>query len=220
MAYIDFITKVHSSTKRNYLERVTSYDKAHCAEVACRFDKEYWDGERQYGYGGMKYDGRWVPVAEALAKHYDLQPGHKVLDVGCGKGFLLFDLTQAVPGLEVQGIDVSSYAIKNARPEIREFLQVGDASSLQYDTGEFDLVISLNTIHNLYIGQLFSCLREMQRVSRGRGWIVTEAYRNEQEKVNLMYWQLTCRAFHTPEEWEWIFRETGYAGDYAFIFFE
>jgi protein-L-isoaspartate(D-aspartate) O-methyltransferase len=220
MAYLDLITSIHTSTKRDYVQRVVEYDKAECAEVAIRFDKDYWDGERKYGFGGMRYDGRWKSVAEALAKHYNLKSGSKVLDVGCGKAYLMYDLTQTVPGLEVAGIDISQYAVENAKEEMRPFLKVGHAKELPYADAEFDLVISINTIHNLYLYDLFSALKEIQRVSKGPAYVVTEGYRNEQEKVNLMYWQLTCRAFYTPQEWEWIFEQAGYKGDYGLIFFE
>jgi len=118
MAYVDFIMKLHKSTKRNYLERVVEHDKAECAEVAIQYGKDYWDGDRKYGYGGFYYDGRWRPVAEEIAKHYGLKPGDKILDVGCGKGFLLYEFTQVIPGVEVAGIDISQYAIDNAKEEV------------------------------------------------------------------------------------------------------
>ena len=113
MAYVDFIMKLHKNSKRDYVERVVSYDKAECAEVAIQYGRDYWDGERQYGYGGYSYDGRWRPVAEAMAKHYGLKPGDRILDVGCGKGYLLYEFTQALPGVEVAGLDISEYAISN-----------------------------------------------------------------------------------------------------------
>ena len=92
MAYVDFVNTVHTSTKRDYVGRVMAHDKAECAEVATQFGRDYWDGERQFGYGGYRYDGRWRKVAEAMVKHYDLKPDASILDVGCGKGFLLHDL--------------------------------------------------------------------------------------------------------------------------------
>jgi ubiquinone/menaquinone biosynthesis C-methylase UbiE len=220
VAYIDFITKIHTSTKRDYRQRVLDYDKAECAEVAIQFGKDYWDGDRRHGYGGFRYDGRWRAVAEALASHYKLKAGDSVLDVGCGKGFLLFELAQVVPGLKVTGIDISEYAIENAKEEVKPFLKVADAKELPFPDKSFDLVISIITIHNLYIFDLWKALKEIERVGRGGKYICTEGYRNEREKVNLMYWQLTCRAFHTPAEWEWIFQQTGYSGDYSLIYFE
>lgn len=220
MPNLDFISQVHSSTKRNYVERVTSVDKATVAELAIQFGKDYWDGDRSTGYGGYHYDGRWYAVAEKIATHYGITSGDKILDIGCGKGFLLYEFTRAVPGVEVAGIDISEYAIEHAKEEVKPFLRVGNANRLPYADGEFDLVISLNTLHNLYIFDLWAALKEMQRVGSKAKWLNVEAYRNEREKVNLMYWQLTCRAFHTPQEWEWLFQQTGYSGDYGFIYFE
>lgn len=219
MGYVDFISELHNSTKRDYLERVVKHDKAKCAEVACQFGRDYWDGDRSVGYGGMKYDGRWRGVAEKISKQYGLTANSKVLDVGCGKGFLLYEFTQVVPGISVSGIDISEYAIQNSKDEVKKFLHHGSASELPFGDNSFDLVISLNTLHNLYIADLWSAVREIQRVSKRFSYLVVEAYRNEQEKVNLMYWQLTCRAFHTPEEWAWIYEQCGYTGDYSFIYF-
>jgi protein-L-isoaspartate(D-aspartate) O-methyltransferase len=220
MAYIDFINKIHKSTKRNYLERVCTHDKVECAEKAVKFGYDYWDGDRSTGYGGYKYDGRWKVVAEDMAKHYNLKPGMRVLDVGVGKGFLLHDFAQVVPGLEVVGIDISEYAIEHAMDDVKPFCKVGSAAKLPWPDGHFDLVYSINTLHNLYVHDLHSALAEMERVSKGGKHLVVETYRNEREKVNLMYWQLTCRIFATPEEWDWHFKTAGYTGDHSFIVFE
>ncbi len=220
MAYVDFISPLHKATKRDYLARVTSHDKADCAEVALRWDKEYWDGERQFGYGGYRYDGRWRPVAENIAKHYGLADDARILDVGCGKAFLLYEFTQVLPAAQVAGIDVSAYAIDNAKPEVKPSLQIGSAVKLPWPDSSFDLVISINTLHNLHIGELWQALAEIERVGRGAKYITVESYRDEREKVNLLYWQLTCRSFYSTRDWEWIFEQTGYTGDYSFIFFE
>ncbi|MCG8605174.1 class I SAM-dependent methyltransferase [bacterium] len=220
MAYLDFISNVHNSTKRDYVQRVVEYDKAECAEVALQFEKDYWDGDRRYGFGGYYYDGRWRAVADRIIEHYKIRPEAKILDVGCGKGFLLYELTQAVPGTQVAGIDVSRYAIENSKEEIRPYLKLGNAVGLPFGDDEFDLVLSLNTLHNLYNFALNKALREIERVGKKHKYIVIESYRNEREKVNMLYWQLTCRSFYTPKEWEWFFTQAGYTGDYGCIFFE
>jgi SAM-dependent methyltransferase len=220
VAFLDFVSAVHTRTERDYLGRVNAYPKAEAAKKAKQFDYDYWDGDREIGYGGYHYDGRWRVVADALAEHYGLTAGQRVLDVGCGKGFLLYDLMQAVPGLDVRGIDVSEYAIEHAKEEVRDRLDMGTAASLPYESDTFDLVISINTLHNLYCYDVDSALREIQRVGRGHGYVVVESYRNEDEKANLLYWQLTCEMFCTPEEWTWWFERCGYTGDHAFIYFE
>ena len=220
MAYVDFVQQLHTSTKRDYVQRVVEHDKAACAEVAQQWGADYWDGERCFGYGGYHYDGRWLPVAEAIAAHYDLKPGMRLLDIGCGKGFLLHELTRAVPGIEIAGLDISEYGIENAKEEVKPFLRVGDAVELPYDDRSFDFVVSLGMLHNLYNYEIDRALKEIERVARGPKYLMFESYRNEREKANLLYWQLTCRAFHTPEEWQWIFDQAGYRGDFGCIYFE
>ena len=220
MAYVDFIMKLHKSSKRDYLARVTEHDKAECAEVAIQYGEDYWDGDRKYGYGGYRYDGRWRPVAEAMAQHYGLQADAKILDVGCGKGYLLYEFTQVLPGAEVTGIDISKYAIENAKEEVKPFLRVGNAVSLPYEDGYFDYVFSITTLHNLYNYDLRKALQEIQRVGKNHKHVIVESYRNEREKANLLYWQLTCRSFYTPGEWEWFMKESEYTGDYSYIAFE
>ena len=220
MDELNFLTRIHTSTKRDYVQRVVDYDKAECASVASQWGYDYWDGDRKYGFGGYKYDGRWRPVAEEMADHYNLKPGQKVLDIGCGKAFLLYEFTQAVPGLQVCGIDISDYGIQNAKEEVREFLEIGSCVNLPYGDNEFDFVYSLNTLHNLKNFELADAVRELNRVSKGPAYICIESFRNEKEKVNLLYWQLTCRSFYDTEEWKWILAQQGYDGDIGFIFFE
>ena len=220
MASIDFLSSVHKRTKRDYLARVNEFPKAEAAKVAKQFGFDYWDGDRKVGYGGYTYDGRWRAVADAMAGHYELKPGDSILDVGCGKAFLLYDFTQSVPGVKVCGIDISQYAISHAKEEVRPLLQVANATQLPFDDNSFDLVISVTTLHNLYCFDLDRALREIERVSRKYKYTVVESYRNEEEKANLLYWQLTCESFYTPEEWQWWFARCGYTGDYSFTYFE
>ncbi|MBT3295604.1 MAG: class I SAM-dependent methyltransferase [Verrucomicrobia bacterium] len=220
MEYVDFLAPLHTSTQRNYLERVAEHDKAACAAVAKQFGRDYWDGDRRHGYGGYTYDGRWAPIAKALIEHYGLREGSRVLDVGCGKAHLLYELQVAAPGIEIRGLDVSPYAIEHAKEEVRPFLDEGNARDLPYEDNSFDLVISLNTLHNLTIDGLASALTEIERVTRTNSYLVVESYRSEKEKANLLYWQLTCECFFTPEEWVWLYGHFGYSGDYSFIYFE
>ena len=220
MVEIDFISRLHTTTKRNYLERVTQHDKAECAAVAQKWGADYWDGDRKYGYGGYRYDGRWRVVAEAMAEHYGLQPGDKILDVGCGKAFLLYEFTQVIEGVEVAGLDISEYAIEHSKEEVTPFLRAGNATSLPFPDNSYDLVVSLGTLHNLRNFELRRALQEIERVGKGNKHVMVESYRNEREKVNLLYWQLTCQSFYSPEEWEWFMKESGYTGDYSYIVFE
>ena len=220
MAYVDFIGAIHQSTQRDYVQRVIEHDKASCAEIACQFGEDYWDGDRRYGFGGYHYDGRWRPVADSMIAHYGLDAGTRILDVGCGKGFLLYEFTQALPGVSVQGIDISIYAIENAKEEVRGQLRVGNATDLPYENDEFDFVYYINILHNLFNYELEKAAAEIERVGRGAKHITVEGYRSEREKMNLMYWQLTCRAFHTPDEWSWALQRAGYSGDFGCIYFE
>lgn len=219
MAYLDFIQQIHTGTPRDYLSRVLSGNKAEFATIAKRFDKDYWDGSRNTGYGGYHYDGRWLQVAQRMSAHYGLQPGARILDVGCGKGYLLHEFGRTLPEAKLAGLDISSYALEHALEDVKPCLQLGDATSLPFPDQSFDLVVSINTLHNLRLPELEKALREIERVGRGAKYILMDSYRNEQEKVNLLYWQLTCECFFTPAEWEWLFERCGYSGDYGCIYF-
>ena len=219
--YIDFVQELHSSTKRDYVARVVEFDKADSATVAKQWGRDYWDGDRQYGYGGYSYDGRWLPIAEKMAAYYDLKPGDKILDVGSGKGFLLYEFTQAVPGVEVAGIDISEHGVADSKEEVRDQIQVGNAIDLAWEDNTFDFVVSFGTLHNLPIQDLKRGVQEIERVGKGaKKHIMLESWRNEREKANLLYWQLTCESFHSVDSWKWLYDEWGYTGDYSFIFFE
>lgn len=220
MKETNIISRLHKRTKRNYLARVTETDKPHCIRISRKYGFDYWDGDRQYGYGGYKYDGRWADVAKEFIKHYDLTENSKILDVGCGKGFLLHEFKQLLPRATVAGVDISSYAIENAKPEIKQYLKVGNATRLDFPDKSFDLVLANGCHHNLKIGDLFQAVLEMQRVSAKHAWICVESFRNEEEQVNLQNWSLTAQAFFSTDEWEWIYKHCGYTGDYEFIFFE
>ena len=223
MAEVDFMSVLHKSTKRDYLARVNDceYPKAKAAKLAKKFDYDYWDGDRRICYGGYSYmEGRWEKVARAILEYYKLPENPKILDVGCGKGYLLFDILKVMPNAEIYGIDISEYAIKNSKEEISDRLTVGNATDLPWPNNTFDLVISINTLHCLHAYDLEQGLREMERVGKKHKYLCVESYRNEEEKANLLYWQVSCEAFNTPKEWCWWFKQTGYTGDHSFIYFE
>lgn len=216
----NFVTPLHQLTKRDFLARMVD-DKVACMKVAKQYGADYWDGDRRYGYGGYKYmAGRWKPVAEALIRTYALGPGSKVLDVGCGKGFLLHELMLLEPQLQIQGFDVSAYGISCASDLVRPHVFVHQAQApYPFADHEFDLVISLGTLHNLKLPDLGFALREIERTSK-RGYVMLESYRNEQELFNLQCWALTCESFFGHQEWVWLYEHFGYSGDFEFIYFE
>ena len=216
---INLVTSLHQQTKRDCLSRMVD-DKVLCMRKAREYEFDYWDGERRFGYGGYRYiPGRWKPVAEELIGYYQLGPGSKVLDVGCGKGFLLHELKLLEPEMEIHGFDCSHHALNNAKEEVRSNLTNHRAETpLPYPDNAFDLVISLGTLHNLRLHELAQALQEIQRVGR-KGYIMVEGYRDEQELFNLQCWALTAESFFHDDEWIWLFKEHGYTGDYEFIYF-
>jgi SAM-dependent methyltransferase len=183
-------------------------------EIAKRFGREYFDGERGQGYGGYRYDGRWVAIAQRLRDHYRLAGGQRVLDVGCAKGFLLHDLRQVVPGLRVAGLDVSAYALGQAMDDVRPWLVRGSAERLPFAKGAFDLVVSINTIHNLGRGACIEALREIERVSAGHRYVQVDSWLTDEQRDKFERWQLTAQTYSDPEGWRGLFREAGYGGDY------
>jgi len=217
---VNYATQLHQATRRAYIDRMVD-EKVHCMLKAKEYESEYWDGDRRYGYGGYKYmAGRWKPVAEALINNYNLTNESSVLDVGCGKAYLLHEMKLLLPGLKVVGFDISKHGLADAKEEIRDSLFIHRAQDpYPFEDNEFDLVISLGCFHNLRIFELQTALSETERVGR-RGYVMLESYRNELEQFNLQCWALTCESFFDYEEWPWIYEHFGYTGDYEFIYFE
>jgi len=215
-----FISALHNSTSRDVVSRMND-NKIECMEIAKKYDYDYWDGDRRFGYGGYKYiPGRWSRVAENLISNYKLNASSSILDLGAGKGYLLYEIKKILPSIKVVGVDNSSYAINNAKKEIKPFLIKYDLrKKLPFKDDEFDLVMSLGTLHNLKINELKIALYEMNRVAKNK-YLMVESYRNNKELFNLQCWALTAESFFEPEEWKWIFNDFGYDGDYEFIFFE
>lgn len=216
---LSVFTSLHKRTKRDYIGRMTD-DKVHCMLKAKEYEADYWDGDRRYGYGGYKYDGRWKGVAQQLIEIYQLKPDAKILDVGCGKAHLLYELKQLLPQAEVVGFDISRHGLADALEPVRPHLFRYSAQDV-YPWGDnrFDLVISLGCLHNLRVFELQTALKEIERVGRNK-FVMVESYQNEQELFNLQCWALTAESFFDAAEWIWIYKHFGYTGDYEFIYFE
>ena len=179
-----------------------------------RFGQEYFDGDRTQGYGGYKYDGRWLPIAETFRDHWKLKAGDRVLDIGCAKGFLVKDLMTVCPGLEVFGLDISEYAIENAIPEVKNRLKQGNAAHLPFADDSFRAAISINTIHNLPEAECLQAIKEMQRVAPLGGYIQVDSYLTDEERELFLQWVLTAKTHFTPDGWKDMFAKAGYTGDY------
>lgn len=183
--------------------------------IARQFGREFFDGDRRHGYGGFNYHARfWSPVVPTFRDHFGLGAGSSVLDVGCAKGFMLHDFAQLIPGLDVKGIDISSYAVENAIEDMRPHVQVGDARRLPFPDKSFDVVISINTIHNLERDDCARALAEIERVARRGAFVTVDAHRTPDERRRMMAWNLTARTIMSVEEWKRFFAEAGYSGDY------
>jgi protein-L-isoaspartate(D-aspartate) O-methyltransferase len=221
--YLDLMSSLHKSTKRDYLARVNDkkFPKFKAATLAKKYDFDYWDGDRKINYGGYYYKpGYWTSVAKKMIKKYKLNSKSKILDIGCGKGFLLYELKKILASRNIYGVDISKYAIKNSHPEVKSNLILSSSTNLPFPKSYFDLVFSINTFHNLYIYDLENSIKEMNRVAKKNKYICVESYRNEKEKANLLYWQVTCESFFTPNEWLWFFKKNEFKGNYSFIYFE
>lgn len=211
---------LYPRSKRPIEERGKMISENH-RRIARKFDKEYFDGNRLYGYGGYYYHPRfWQKTVQRFRDHYQLADNASVLDVGCAKGFMLHDFKQLMPDLHISGIDISEYAIQHAIETVKLFLRTGNAKNLPYEDNSFDLVISINTIHNLPLEDCKQALREIQRVSREYAFITVDAWRTEAERERLMKWNLTALTYMAVDEWKQLFEEVGYTGDYYWFIAE
>lgn len=217
---LEIVTPLHKRTSRDYVARMMD-DKVACMLKAKEYESDYWDGDRRFGYGGYKFiDGYWAPVAEALISTYNLTNESKILDVGCGKAYLLYEIKKILPDIKVVGFDISHHGLADARPEVKDDLFIYRAQDA-YPFGDksFDLVMSLATFHNLRLFELKTALHEVERVGK-QAFIMLESYRNEQELFNLQCWALTAESFFDKAEWIWLYNHFGYTGDYEFIYME
>jgi ubiquinone/menaquinone biosynthesis C-methylase UbiE len=218
MAEVNLLAKLPKG-KRNLNARAIAKTEEHI-RISREYGEMYFDGPREYGYGGYRYDGRWIPVARDIVAHFGLKPGDRVLDIGCAKGFLVKDLLSVCPGLDVFGIDVSHYALMHCEPEVVGRLHLGNATDLPFPDGSFQAAISLNTIHNLEREDCIRALREMERLAPGRGFVQVDSYRTPEQRSVFVDWVLTAKYHDYPAGWIETFAAAGYAGDYYWTIIE
>lgn len=212
MSEIDLLSK-YPKSKRPVDERGTTVTDD-IRKVSRKFDIEYFDGDRMYGYGGYNYHPKfWTDVVKDFYSYYKMHDGFKILDVGCGKGFMMYDFLQLNSKLSIKGLDISEYAKKNAKKEVASLIDIGNAKKLPYEDNSFDLIISINTIHNLNKTDLKASLKEFCRVSKN-SFITVDAWRNDEEKKRMLKWNLTALTYMHVNEWKILFKEAGYDRDY------
>lgn len=218
MAEVNLLARL-PKTKRNIEKRKEAQTPENIA-IAREYGQQYFDGPREMGYGGYRYDGRWVPIAEDMVKHFGLKAGDRVLDVGCAKGFLVKDLMKVCPGLEVYGLDISEYAMMHCEPEVVGRLHLGSADRLPFPDNSFQAVISLNTIHNFTRPDAIRAVREIERLAPGRGFIQVDSYRTPEQRELFLSWVLTAKFHDYPDQWIQLFKEAGYTGDWYWTILE
>jgi len=205
------LLKALPASKRDVKQRTSAKTNEHI-EKAREYAYLYFDGPREYGYGGYTYDGRWRPVAKDIVEYFELKPGDRLLDVGCAKGFLVKDLLEL--GIDAYGIDISEYAIINCEPEVIGRLHIGSAEQLIFPNNSFQAVVSINTIHNLTRSGCIKALKEIERIAPGKGFIQVDSYHDPVQKEVFENWVLTAKYHGYPNEWRDLFNQAGYTGDY------
>ena len=218
MAEVDLLARL-PKTRRNLEKRKEAQTPRNIA-IAREYGQQYFDGPREVGYGGYRYDGRWVPIAEDIVRHFNLKPGDRVLDVGCAKGFLVKDLMKVCPGLEAFGLDISEYALMHCEPEVVGRLHLGSADRLPFPDNSFSAVISINTLHNFERADAIRAVREVERLAPGRGFIQVDSYRTPEQRELFLSWVLTAKFHDYPDGWRELFAEAGYTGDYYWTILE
>lgn len=208
------LLKNYPKSKRN-LDKRLSEKSPEIVKIAREFGKEFFDGDRKFGYGGLTYNPKyWENVVKDFVEYYKIKPDAKILDVGCAKGYMVYDFKRQYPGLEIHGVDISEYAIKNCHPEVKDNLQVGKAESLKFEDNYFDLVISINTVHNLELKDCVASIKEISRVSKGNSFITVDAYNSDEEKERMFKWNLTAKTIMSTNDWKDTFKKIGYNGNF------
>ena len=212
MEYINLLTSLPSVSRPLDLRKlISNADRRFHWELG----HEYFDGTRDQGYGGYKDDGRWEPVAKDFISHYNLDNNSNILEIGCAKGYLLNSFIESLNNKENWGVDISSYALNCAPLSVKEKLVIANAKDLPFEDNSFDLVISINSLHNLLnINDTIDALREIERVSSRNSYITVAAYKNKAEKKLIDDWAVVATTYMHEDEWIELFDLSGYTGDY------
>ena len=213
MTHNTYLMRNYPKIKRNIEDRLSNITEADRAK-AREFEKDFFDGGRRYGYGGYKYDGRWVPVVKDFIEFYNLTNSSSILDIGAGKGFMIKEFLDHLPGADIKGIDISNYAIENSMEEVKKFMSVGNANKLNFEDNSFDLVISINTVHNLQLEECKNSLKEISRVSKKNSFIIVDSWNNDEDEKRMKAWNLTALTYMSSKDWISLFEDVGYTGDF------
>ena len=218
MKILNLITKNHKKTKRKFIDRMID-NKIEAMKIARLYEHDYWDGKRRYGYGGYDYiENYWTPVAKKLIKKFKLTNNSKILDIGCGKGFLLFEIKKILKNINIEGVDISKHAIKDSKKEVKKYLKRIDITKFKFKH-KYDLIISINTLHNLEINNLSRVIKKIVKFSK-KSYIAVEGYRNIEELFNLQCWALTANTFFSKNEWIWFLKNLNYDRNLEVIYFK
>jgi ubiquinone/menaquinone biosynthesis C-methylase UbiE len=215
----NFFSTKHNKVVRNYLQRMRE-EKVKCMQVSKKYGYHYWDGDRKYGYGGYNYiPGYHTDLAKKIIKKYKLNNNSKILDVGCGKGFLAYEIKRIIKSEYIYGTDISTYAKKNALKDFKNNIKIHNLTNkFLYKNNYFDLVLCTNVLHNLRIEEIVLALQEINRISK-KQFVCVESYRNEKEQFNLQCWALTAETLVDVKTWKWILKLSKFRGNYEFIYF-
>jgi SAM-dependent methyltransferase len=217
MARLNLMSRYPKTNRNNYIGRSTSLSDDKIL-LARQFGKDYFDGPRELGLGGYHYDPKFFRnVVEDFIKYYQLNNESSILDVGCGKGFMIHDFMDKLPNAKIAGLDISKYCLDNAISTASPFLVLGNCDNLPWENESFDLVIAIATIHNLDYAGVKKSLQEIVRVTKKNAYIKINGYTTEEELLKLNGWNLVAKTILHENEWIRLFEETGYIYDYDFF---
>ena len=208
------LLSIYPSLNKRYVSKNTR--KIENRIIASYRGKEFYDGKRDNGYGGFKYDGRWKKIAERIFEHYKLKENARILQIGSDKGFLLNDIKNIKPKCTVAGVEVSNYAITKTLKSVKKYIKKSSFVNLPYNNNYFDFVIAIGPVYSLSLPDAIKCLKEIKRVGKGKSFITLGAYNHERDFKLFRYWTLLGTSILNKKEWIKVLKHCKYKGDYKF----